>query len=444
MKFLTLCAGLLLVLSQAYLAVADDQAALVPVVNYLLFHKAAIKYPPETSFTPIPTDTTLACPGYLHAKTGTVFGNKITRLSDYPAVQINFPYPKTPSFNSDGSLLMLATRLLDARTYQTIAEQAWWDNDEKKWSATQPHIYYAMEHNHDLDGDGINDHAFVRRDVTPVLNHTATIPDREELIVFSGKDYRPTDKGGYWFTMGHNEGNIDHQDRYVVFSARKKDANYLTAIVFDIQQGQVIAQKDMTNIAWVDGHGDQVFDWISVSPSGSYILINWIKDPNNPSSVFRGAIDQYDLHLNFIRELAHQGQHGDIGVQANGKDMYVQFEFGTRNGIWGYDLESGQETQLLPDKYNGGHVSCRNYGRPGWCYLSTTAEGYREVFALKLDDSGTVNRFAQTHQTTWNSEGGVNADGTKIIFLSDWHATTALDSHGNHVHETFIVEVEQN
>ena len=42
MKFLTLCAGLLLVLSQAYLAVADDQAALVPVVNYLLFHKAAI------------------------------------------------------------------------------------------------------------------------------------------------------------------------------------------------------------------------------------------------------------------------------------------------------------------------------------------------------------------------------------------------------------------
>ena len=444
MKFFTLCAALLLVLSQPYFTVADDQATLVPIVNYLLLHKVAIKYPPDTSFTPVPTDTTLACPDYLHATTGTVFGNKITRLSDYPDVQVNFPYPKTPSFNRDGSLLMLTNRLLDAKTYQTIADHTWWDDDEKKWSATQPHIYYAMEHNYDLDGDGINDHAFVRRDVTPVLNHTATIPDRERLVVFSGKDYRPTDGGGYWFTMGHNEGNIDHQDRYVVFSARKKDTNYLTAIVFDIQQGQVIAQKGMTNIAWVDDNGNQVFDWISVSPLGRYILINWIKDPNNPSSVFRGAIDQYDLHLNFIRELAHQGQHGDIGVQANGKDMYVQFEFGTRNGIWGYDLESGQETQLLPDKYNGGHVSCRNYGRPGWCYLSTTAEGYREVFALKLDDSGTVNRFAQTRQTTWNSEGGVNADGTKIIFLSDWHATTAKDSEGHPVHETFVVEVEQN
>ena len=123
--------------------------------------------------------------------------------------------------------------------------------------------------------------------------------------------------------------------------------------------------------------------------------------------------------------------------------MYVQFEFGSRNGIWGYDLENGQERQLLPDKYNGGHVSCRNYARPGWCYLSTTAEGYREVFALKLDGSGTVNRFAQTRQTTWNAEGGVNADGTKIIFLSDWHATTAMDAEGNHVHEAFVVEARQ-
>ena len=435
--------SILLLLSQFSLAGADDQSTLFPIINYLLLHQAATKYPPDTQLTPIPTDTNLACPMYLQATTGTVFGNRITRLSDYPAVRVTFPYPKTPSFNREGRLLMLANRLLDARTYQSIADHAWWDDDEKKWSATEPHIYYAMEHNHDLDGDGINDHAFVRRDVTPVLNHAATVPDKEILIFFSGKDYRPTDAGGYWFTLGHYEGNIDHQDRYVVFSARKKETNYLTAIVFDIQQRRVIAQKDMTTVAWVDDNGDQVFDWISVSPSGRYILVNWIKDPNNPDSVFRGAIDQYDLHLNFIRELARQGQHGDIGVQATGGDMYVQFEFGARNGIWGYDLDSGSERQLLPDKYNGGHVSCRNYGRPGWCYLSTTAEGYREVFALKLDGSGTVNRFAQTHQTTGNSEGGVNADGTKIIFLSDWHATTAEDPVGNHVHEAFVVAVRQ-
>ncbi|MGV6860077.1 MAG: hypothetical protein ACWA5X_14025 [bacterium] len=33
---------------------------------------------------------------------------------------------------------------------------------------------------------------------------------------------------------------------------------------------------------------------------------------------------------------------------------------------------------------------------PGWCYVSTNAEDYKEAFALKLDGSGRVNRFAQT------------------------------------------------
>lgn len=82
---------------------------------------------------------------------------------------------------------------------------------------------------------------------------------------------------------------------------------------------------------------------------------------------------------------------------------------------------------VRPDKYNGGHVSCRNYQRPGWCYLNTRylwdGSGMREVFALKLDGSGTVERFAQTHNSTDYGCGvqvNVSPDGTQLLFNSDW------------------------
>ncbi len=387
----------------------------------------SLHYPPNTAFTYIATETNAPYPGYLTPTTGSVFSNKIIRVSDYPSVIAEEPYPKTQAWNIDGTLLMLYYKLLDGKTYQTIASNIWWDDDERKWSAVYPHIYYAMEHYIDTNGDGTNDHSFVKRDVTPVLSGSST-PLKEVLISFTNNLYDE-------LLLGKYEGNIDHQDKYVVFAAKKKNTNYLTAIVFDIQNKQITAQADFTNITWTDSNGYQVLDWISVSPSGNYILIDWKKDPDNPDPVFRYSIDQYDINLNFIRELAAQGEHGDIGVDTNGTDTFIQFEFGSRAGIWAYNLATGGETRLLPSKYNGGHISCRNYKRPGWCYPSTNKEGFKEVFALKLDGSGIVNRFAQTHITDPNSEGGVSPDGTKMIFKSSWGGATS-----NGTDETFVVE----
>jgi len=410
-------------------AFANDGQRIMPIVNYLLSHQPAKHYPPGTLFTAIPTETNVAYPAYLDSITGPVFTNKITRLSDSPGIPVNFPYPKTPSWNSDGTLLMLTHLFMNGNTYELIEQNAWWDNDEKKWSAIDPNIYYAMQHNNDEDDDGTNDHSFVKRDVSTTLA-TGAAPSRELLITFSGAVYEKLLIGSY-------EGNIDHKDKYVVFSAKKHGTNFLTAIVYDIKLRAIKTTIDLTNVRWVDDQEHQIFDWISVSPSGEYILMNWVDDPNNENSDFRAAIYQYDINMNFIRKLANQGSHGDIGVNAAGQDVYVQFEYGSRRGIWGYDLASGVETKLLPDKYNGGHVSCRNYQRPGWCYVSTTAENYREIFALKLDGSGIVNRFAQTHTTGGSSQGGVNPDGTKMIFSSDWGGATADD-----IYEAFVVEVE--
>ena len=151
-------------------ASAENGQEIIPIVNYLILLDPAKRYPPDTSFTSIPTDVNVTYPAYLNSIIGPVFGNKITRLSDYPDVRVNFPYPKTPAWNSDGTLLMLTHLFMNGNTYELIEQNAWWDNDEKKWSAIDPHVYYAMQHNVDEDGDGVHDHCFVKRDVTTTLN----------------------------------------------------------------------------------------------------------------------------------------------------------------------------------------------------------------------------------------------------------------------------------
>jgi hypothetical protein len=57
----------------------------------------------------------------------------------------------------------------------------------------------------------------------------------------------------------------------------------------------------------------------------------------------------------------------------------------------------------------------------------------REVFALKLDDTQTVQRFAQTHNSTENAgyvQVNVSPDGTQLLFNSDWgDSEDVIDSY---------------
>lgn len=181
----------------------------------------------------------------------------------------------------------------------------------------------------------------------------------------------------------------------------------------------------------------QEFDWVSVSPLGNHIIMST-----------NGSLELYDMNLNHIGQLTDHAAHGDMGIAQNGEEVFVQFEF-IDQGIWAYRLQkfvdevsdpnpnviANYRHQLLPSKYNGGHVSCRNYHRPGWCYLSTTKEDYREVFALRINfghmSKHVVNRFSQTHTlstdaqgTSMSSLGGVSPDGKKVLFFTNWEDGT--------------------
>ena len=195
------------------------------------------------------------------------------------------------------------------------------------------------------------------------------------------------------------------------------------------------AEDDDGNFNTSSSQANQMFDWASISALHNYVIVNYRSKKGDAEQEY--TIEQYYRNLTHVRTLAESAAHGDLGVDANGKEVFVQFGFGTLNGednigIWMHPLDGSSRVRLLPDKYNGGHISCRNYQRPGWCYVNTryldtrdenNIKGVREVFAIKLDNTHKVERFAQTHNTTsraWAVQVGVSPDGTQVLFGSDF------------------------
>jgi len=385
-------------------------------------------YPWSAKLTFVATDNSTTQPPLAGSSIGQAFGNLITRLTkridqnDTPTVNSDgdriargnhHPYPKTQAWNSDMTILRLRYRLYDADTLQELPVTSGTNSlsdlylingalSEIKWSHLDPNVFYGVYRNSNQQGE------FWKGTID--LNSNSISYSLLHQFTAGGTGY---DR----FTLGKYEGNIDFNDHYVAFAARKTGANYLTAIIYDMLNDTAIT-TDLPGILWTEPPQAQVFDWLSVSPLGNHVLVS-----------SGGKIYQYDMNMNLVRQLADSAGHGDLGLAQNGDEVYVQFEFGdaVQRGIWLYRLNDGARMRLLPDKYNGGHISCRNYQRPGWCYLSTNKEGYREVFALRINYANeslhVVNRFAQTHMantTSLNSLGGVSPDGRKVIFFTDW------------------------
>ncbi len=350
-------------------------------------------FPPETEFTAVEAPP-FERPNYLETSPDPSYGNPVTRITDSKVFGYENPrhgYSKNQPWNADQSLLRIRDRLLDGNTYQLLRKFPYLD--EAKWSHTDPRHMYGFQ------GKG----RFVRL----ILPHDQI----EVLHTFEGYDE---------VRMGPWEGNLSYDDRLVVIAARKGED--LSVIVYHIGEEKIRSQKEFPG-AW------KRLDWVSISPSGKYVLFNWVPDAASKGKV----IDCYDVEMTFLRRLANRGGHGDMGFAEDGTELYAQFEFADQRGIWAYEIHSGKRIRLLPDKYNGGHLSFQNSQRPGWCYLSCNKKGYDEVFAVKTDGSGIVNRFAHhySQSTEYRSEVQAvpNPGGTKVIFASNWNGEEEVNSY---------------
>lgn len=357
----------------ALVTIVDDDTALVQG------NATGSIFPSDTTLTPV-TVATITRPGYLNPIRDPAFGAKVTRITDNAAIGINnlrHYYSKVSAWNSDGTLINMNRTLLDGKTYKKVGSFS--SSGEMRWAHTNPTKMYNAAGN-----------KFTITDV--LLNQTTT------LHTFS--QYESC-------FMGPWEGNVSVDDRYVALACKK--GVDLVVVVYDIKNNIVEAEKTFSG-KW----GSTNFDWLSISQSGQYVVINWIGS---------AGVVAYDRKLNVVSRLAPFGDHGDIGYDTSGNEVYVQYSW---EGLFtSYRLKDGVSTVILDKRPNwktGGHISCRNIYRPGWCYISVFNTS--DVFAIKLDGSQTVERFAHHRSSVSSYDAQPQAvpsmDGTKVMFASDW------------------------
>lgn len=386
---------------------------------------------PDRSFWPDTTDlalisqAALPVPGYLQEITDPSLGNRLMRITDEAAFggysssgslrMLKHHYAKDQPFNADESLLFLPAQypgaLLDGRSYAYLRRLPSFDVDmERVWSNVAPHLMYGVKSN-------------------PAALKVLDLSTDSESVLASFPRYD-------WLSLGNYEGNLSDDDRRVCLMGQRGPD--LEVFVYDLPSRTILGTKVFPSTT----HGADV-DFCSVSPSGNYVVLD------SPAR----TLDLYDPQMRFIRTLSMNANHLDFGFDQAGDevavgsnsstgDIWHQYIFSTR-------LRDGRERVELPpgSVNNPTHTSCRNVGRPGWCYVSEFANtdaahpvtyydtffNYNEVFAVKLDGSGTIERVAKEHHVTdprfdyGANEGYARSAmavpsrlGDRVIFASDW------------------------
>ncbi len=359
------------------------------------------QYPPETTFNATIAVNALPKPNYLQTINDPEHHVNITRISDptvfnlpVTAGGLNHQYSKIQAWNADMSKIAIGFRnILNASDYTLIKQLSIPFSggiNDARWSHTDPNKRFFC------NGNNLYTIAIDSEQVT--LVHTFnTLADA---------------KIGPW------EGNISANDKYVVITNQAANK----AILYDIELDQELA-----NITF-NGTG---FDWASITPWSNYIVIS-----NNET----GHTEIYDLNFNYLRDLTDSQEHADFAIDTSGNQVYVQVI-----PLSMTRLDNGQTTDLISSamvcgnsSFNpniAGHISGRNLNFPGWAFVSTpqsqpctNGQGYytnTEVFAIKLDGSGTIMDYGYSRTSFSNyaseAKATVSPDGTKVIFTSDWN-----------------------
>lgn len=422
--------------SQALIMKVFGYQSGVADVNYSWGTEAKV-YPPTVTLQSRNTDNTVPKPTVGHDTIDPVYHTRIKMVDK--ADHETSAYPKVQNWNHDMSLLRINNRIYDATTlqetditknktqseaYHTLCSRG---SDYFRWSNKVANRFFVLNSSHQFIQAEINGNSV---DCSEVLDNF-----NEFEVVH----------------MGPHEGNIDNDDKYVVFVAKKPDDTTFYVLLYDIKSKSRVWTKTMPSQTWewVTKNGSSFWapstlDWLSVSQSGNYIVFN-------NDNGYRDGMYRYDINFeNKVKlqyrwegngELYSEGGHGDLGYDTNGHEVFVQFISGL--GVYSFNLDNPQELgkELLHSPYGGGHISCRNTERKGWCYITANTDsngnGLKDIFALKIDGTGdeNVEHFSQSHINTGfhDTYGGTSPDGTKVIFNSHWR-TNAID--------TFIAEAE--
>ena len=367
----------------------------------------AAEYPvTDTSVKDIPA---IRKPAYLESYVDPVFGTKVTRITGNPDADIpnvngkwakvaRHHYSKDAAWNCDQTLLYLGKHqgrpnkvFLDGKNYAVRFARHGGPGREIRWHPQRPDIMVYVRDN----AIGYWD---VRKDTTEVI---VTFPGYCE------------------FRIGPWEGNLSLDGRLIVVVGMKGENRI--AFAYDIEQKQKYPDLVLNDVT---------IDWVSVSASGKYIVLNGEIDGG------KDRTQVYDLAGNKTGELWEKygrPSHYDLTIDENGDDIAVGVSKSKPDDgrVIKRRLRDGKVTVLTSGGY-AGHTSTRNVRRSGWAYVTYQGRGsawppyWDEVVAVKLDGSMTAERIAHLHTKRIDYLTEAHAvpspDGKRVLWASNWES----------------------
>lgn len=358
------------------------------------FTPPTCKFPPSSKWSGELAQPKGSAPGFKESVIEPSFGTTITKITQGSYQH----YSKTQPWNSEGTMFFTdrgGREIIDGNNYEILTKGNM-PTGERRWSTVDPDKMFHVE--------GTKFSVYNPR------------TDKNSLV----HDF--SNEGCDLIRLGPWEGNLSIGDKRVAFACQR--GSDLRIIVYEIDKDSILASRDFQG-KW----GDDKFDWVSVSQSGEYVVIMWADGV--------GVISYHAKNLTEIKTLTPDGGHGDLCVDEKGAEVFVQVICGGHPdrgvaGVMSYNLDSGKKTIIIPsDNFVCvGHISCRNYRRPGWVYVS--ADHHSEAFAAKLDGSLTVQHFAHTHQSYNKAKyhgmetlAVPSPDGCSVMWGSDWSGSSA-------------------
>lgn len=341
-----------------------------------------------------------------------IFETALIRITDSKgsgASGIVPQYSKRQAWNCNESLLLLQScdgnsLLYDGVTYKFKKILEGVGGDDLFWHPTLPTLlYYAIEN--------------------ILYSFNVETGERKKLHTFTG----------YAFADTHGEGNLSRDGRYYALAGRTYNAStgevkYKDLLVYDL-----VANKVTDHLALPAG--TEAFDWISISPGGRYVVVDYADDL---AGRFHG-LEVYDRQFHFLWQKPLGAGHSDLGLDENNDEVLVMDFYDPQSNstfIKKFRLADGKETILLElSPLFDLHISCRDEKHQAWCLISTFDFTGRltdsdsswlpfedEIFALKLDGSGEVRRLAHHHSRRYSPS---TPDSDRSVYFAEPHATVS-------------------
>jgi hypothetical protein len=318
-------------------------------------------------------------------------------------------YSKRQAWNANDTLLLLRsgdgnTLLFDGTTYKFRKSLEGVGGEDVFWSSTNPSlILFSLDN--------------------VLSSFNVETNEKKSLFTFAG----------YSFANTRGEGNLSRDGRWYAlvgqfYDEARSRVFFKDLVVFDLATNQITAKLPLPSSV-------EAFDWVSISPNGNYVVVDYADDV---SGRFHG-LEVYDRNLKFLWQKPLGAGHSDLAVDENGDEALIMDVYDPNKNVTAikkFRLSDGRETSLLEvSPLFDLHISCRNERRPGWCLISTFDYVGRltdnavswlpfedEIFWLKLDGSGGVQRLAHHHSRRYSPS---TPDSDKSVYFAEPHATSS-------------------